>query len=445
MTATTTTVRPPRCCQGAAGQAGGRGGRGLTTGEASTPARPLSRGEPCAPAALPPAVSAFPACPSSSLSSHLCSSLTAHRSAGTRRLAIRRAPGAPMRLLLFLIAGAAMGVIDVRPLCLAQPFSARARSITPRRLPMPAPSLSLPLRAGIPLRRSPGARRLDAHRRACAHRHVPLGGAAAAPALPRRPLRFRHRPPPSTAAHPLSPSRAPAAPKAVVFWYAGSLQGALGIDGCIHVVLSCYTLRVLYYACARRRRRPSSGPKHAAAAMVACLLHSPTPHAPTRRLRPPGAPYSGIHWLGRPWLVLPVQLLHGITFGRAAPPPTTHKPCVSTLTDSFATRANSPQLAAAHLPPPHPPGGASHRSLLVDREHLRPQPRPAGAAVDAAGGVQRRQLAGRVPGEPRGRVRVPGGRERRAVGAWLGERGDTCVNGGAARGPPAQTTAEEAA
>lgn len=33
---------------------------------------------------------------------------------GYRRLAIRRAPGARVRMLLFLLAGAAMGTIDVR-------------------------------------------------------------------------------------------------------------------------------------------------------------------------------------------------------------------------------------------------------------------------------------------------------------------------------------------
>lgn len=60
-------------------------------------------------------------------------------------------------------------------------------------------------------------------------------------------------------------------PQAVVFWYAGAIQKRLGVDGCLHVVLACYTLRVLFYA--------------------------------------------WLHWLGKPWAVLPIQLLHGVTFG----------------------------------------------------------------------------------------------------------------------------------
>lgn len=56
-----------------------------------------------------------------------------------------------------------------------------------------------------------------------------------------------------------------------MFWYAGEIQARLGVDGCIHVVLSCYTLRVLYYA--------------------------------------------WLHWAGVPWALLPIQLLHGVTFG----------------------------------------------------------------------------------------------------------------------------------
>lgn len=56
-----------------------------------------------------------------------------------------------------------------------------------------------------------------------------------------------------------------------IFYHAGAIQAYLGIDGCIYVTLACYTLRVLYYA--------------------------------------------ALHWIGEPWAVLPVQLLHGITFG----------------------------------------------------------------------------------------------------------------------------------
>lgn len=60
----------------------------------------------------------------------------------------------------------------------------------------------------------------------------------------------------------------------VIFWYAGEIHALLGTDGSIHVTLACYTLRLLYYAL--------------------------------------------LHWIGQPWAVLPVQLLHGITFGCAA-------------------------------------------------------------------------------------------------------------------------------
>ena len=56
-----------------------------------------------------------------------------------------------------------------------------------------------------------------------------------------------------------------------VFYYAGAIQGRLGIGGCVHLVAACYWLRPLLYA--------------------------------------------ALPALGGAWAVLPIQLLHGITFG----------------------------------------------------------------------------------------------------------------------------------
>ena len=56
-----------------------------------------------------------------------------------------------------------------------------------------------------------------------------------------------------------------------IFYYAGSIQGRLGIGGCVHLVATCYWVRPLLYA--------------------------------------------ALPALGGAWAVLPVQLLHGITFG----------------------------------------------------------------------------------------------------------------------------------
>lgn len=95
------------------------------------------------------------------------------------RLAVRRARGAPVRLFLFVLAGAAMGTID-------------------------------------------GFLFIDLQG---------LGGSTLVDGL-------------ALTVTCLS--------EAVVFWHAGAIQRALGVDGCIHVVLACYTLRLLYYACARR-------------------------------------------------------------------------------------------------------------------------------------------------------------------------------------------------
>lgn len=56
-----------------------------------------------------------------------------------------------------------------------------------------------------------------------------------------------------------------------IFWYAGRIQGRLGTRGCLQLVASCYLARLLLYA--------------------------------------------ALPFLGGAWAVLPVQLLHGITFG----------------------------------------------------------------------------------------------------------------------------------
>ena len=56
-----------------------------------------------------------------------------------------------------------------------------------------------------------------------------------------------------------------------IFFHAGAIQGRLGIGGCVHLVAACYWLRPLLYA--------------------------------------------ALPALGGAWAVLPIQLLHGITFG----------------------------------------------------------------------------------------------------------------------------------
>jgi MFS family permease len=56
-----------------------------------------------------------------------------------------------------------------------------------------------------------------------------------------------------------------------IFYYAGEIQARLGVTACLHLVIACYILRLLAYA--------------------------------------------ALPALGGPWAVLPVQLLHGVTFG----------------------------------------------------------------------------------------------------------------------------------
>jgi len=75
-----------------------------------------------------------------------------------------------------------------------------------------------------------------------------------------------------------------------IFFYAGDMERAMGTTGCLHVVIVCYVVRLLYY--------------------------------------------SALPFLPSPWWVLPAQLLHGVTFGlywavgnsymRAVAPPGMH-------------------------------------------------------------------------------------------------------------------------
>ena len=61
------------------------------------------------------------------------------------------------------------------------------------------------------------------------------------------------------------------APQVGVFWWSASIQGYLGTDGCLRCVMAAYVARA--------------------------------------------AAYAALHALAQPWAVLPVQLLHGVTFG----------------------------------------------------------------------------------------------------------------------------------
>jgi MFS family permease len=56
-----------------------------------------------------------------------------------------------------------------------------------------------------------------------------------------------------------------------IFYFAGEIQARLGVTACLHLVIACYIVRLLYYA--------------------------------------------ALPALGGAWAVLPVQLLHGVTFG----------------------------------------------------------------------------------------------------------------------------------
>ena len=90
------------------------------------------------------------------------------------------------------------------------------------------------------------------------------------------------------------------------------LLARLGLDGCLALVFGCYTLRFLAYAGLASLEYPLSlaRPFQVVVPLLVGAYPPPPPHPSHRR-------YVGLSqpWWPSLWLVLPAQLLHGVTFG----------------------------------------------------------------------------------------------------------------------------------
>ncbi len=109
-----------------------------------------------------------------------------------------------------------------------------------------------------------------------------------------------------------------------VFFFTGWLLEAVGVHAVLHGVLAVYILRLAYYSVLQYLVR-SCAPEHASAAALLgrllrclCLLRKRCePAAGAAGVTTLAAPLTCAGDQVTPWAVLPIELLHGVTFGLA--------------------------------------------------------------------------------------------------------------------------------